>query len=101
MMFGFLWPLIGGVGFYCIWTLLFFVFKFKKLPSIMASYAYNAGLATLTVGCYFHGIIEIYGTTRDFYVTLYTVLGCVLCGTALILYIASFFLINKKNKNNI
>ena len=94
MMFGFLWPLIGGVGFY---TFLKFVLK-NYLPSQAASYAYNCGLATLTVGCYFQGIIEIYGTTRDKYVILYTVLGIILMAAALILYGVGIYLKLKERK---
>ena len=94
MLYGFLWPLIGGVGFY---TFLRFVIP-NFLPSSATSIAYNCGLATLTVGCYFHGVIEIYGTTRDKYVIFYTVLGIVLLSFALIFYIVGIVLKIKEHK---
>ena len=95
MMFGFMWPLFGGVVFY---TFLKFVLK-NYLPSQAASYAYNCGLATLTVGCYFKGVIEIYGTTREKYVILYTVVGIVLMSAALIFYAYGVFLKLRQQKN--
>lgn len=94
MILGFLWPLCGGVIIYLLMTLLAKKYAF----SILSSYLYNAGLATLTVGCYFHGIIEIYGTTRPFYVYFYNILGFILLGLGLLAYIVGIVLKIKQNK---
>ena len=97
MMFGFLWPLCGGVLFYVIFK---FILK-DYLPSQAASYAYNCGIATLTVGCYFHGVIEIYGTTREKYVLLYNIVGIILIAAALIFYgIGVYLKIKEKKQEN-
>ena len=96
MVLGFLWPLCGGL---LVYALFYFIFK-NSLPSMVASYLYNAGLATLTVGSYYHGIIEIYGTTRPFYVYFYLILGFVLLGAGIISYFVGLFLKVKSANNN-
>ena len=97
MLFGFLWPLCAGVGFYGLFAIFNIFFK-NNLPSLTASYAYNAGIATLTFGCYFHGVIEIYGTTREKYVVFYNVLGIILLVAALLFYGFGIYLKIKERK---
>ena len=85
MLFGFLFPLILGLAPY----LVLFLGKIEKGPDTVASYLYNAGVATLTVGSYFKGMLDIYGTTRDAYVIIYFTVGGVLLLSGLFLYIIS------------
>ena len=85
MLFGFLFPLTLGLFPYFV----LLVSKSNKGPSDLTSCIYNAGVATLTVGSYFKGMLDIYGTTRDVYVVIYFALGIVLLVVGLFLYIIS------------
>ena len=100
MLYGFMWPLFGGVVFYAVWTGIYFLFKIKYTPSIWTSYAYNSGLATLTVGCYFHGIVEISGRTSESHDVYYTVIGVILLSVAAIFLIISIFIKIRERLNN-
>ena len=60
MVYAFIFPLVGGtVVFY--WLSLFG----KHFPGRVALNLYNSGIATLTVGSIFKGVLEIYGTTNS------------------------------------
>ena len=85
MFLGFLVPLVLGLLPYLILTLT----KTEKGPNLVTSNIYNAGVATLTVGCYFKGFLEIYGTTRDIHVIIYSVVGGILLLTGVTFYIIS------------
>ncbi len=85
MLLGFLVPLVLGLVPYLILTLT----KTEKGPNTIASNLYNAGVATLTVGCYFKGFLDIYGTTRDVHIIVYTVVGGILLLTGVVFYIIS------------
>jgi len=89
---GFLFPLILGL----IPYILLFVFLRNYGPSIFSSYTYNAGVATITVGSYFKGMLEIYGTTREIYVIIYFVVAIVLLAVGLISYIVSIVIERQK-----
>ncbi len=71
MLYAFVFPLVGGV-------LPFFVFSFftKRLPGRIACNLYHSGIAALTIGSIFEGVLEIYGTTNRL-VLVYWVLGAV------------------------
>lgn len=85
MLFGFMFPLgLGLVPFG-----LLFLTKTEKCPDTISTYIYNAGVATLTVGSYFKGMLDIYGTTRDVYVIIYFTVGAVLAFFGLVSYIIS------------
>lgn len=60
MIYAFLFPLAGGALPFCGMALL----GCRKLPGRLAVNLYNAGIAALTVGSIFHGILQIYGTTN-------------------------------------
>lgn len=69
MLYAFLIPLLGGViPFYC---LLYFRGKF---PGCAACRFQHFGVSTLTVGCMFCGVLEIYGTTNRLTI-LYFIVG--------------------------
>jgi len=59
MLYAFLFLLIGG-------TLPFFVLACSRvrLPDEIACGLYHAGIAALTVGSLFTGVLDIYGTTN-------------------------------------
>lgn len=92
-LLGFLFPL--GLG--LIPYSLLYLFKLDIGPGMYTSYAYNAGVATLTVGSYFTGMLEIYGTTRDVYVIIYFAVGSILLITGIVFYIISLIK-SKKNR---
>ena len=85
MLLGFLVPLVLGLVPYLILTLT----KTEKGPNTIASNLSNAGVATLTVGCYFKGFLDIYGTTRDVHIIVYSVVGGILLLTGVVFYIIS------------
>ena len=82
---GFLIPFVLGFVPYAI---LFFT-KSEKGPNSITSNLYNAAVATLTVGCYFKGFLDIYGTTRDRHIIIYSVVGGILLLTGIVFYIIS------------
>ena len=91
MFLGFLVPLVLGLIPYLILTLT----KTEKGPNSFASNFNNAGVATLTVWCYFKGFLDIYGTTRDIHLIIYSAVGLTLLITGLAFYIISIV----KNKS--
>lgn len=72
MLYAFVFPLAGGV-------LPFFWLAFSRapVPGRTACRLYHSGIATLTTGSLFHGVLEIYGTTNRL-ACAYWVLGAVL-----------------------
>ena len=67
----------------------------KKYPHPTASWFWNAGIATLTVGSIFYGVIEIYGTTNRLSI-VYPVVG----GIMLLVGAASYFLLPGEKKTD-
>lgn len=64
MVFSFLIPLVFGLG---ISILLYFINRKDDTlnPRRIGNRLYNAGIATLTFGSIFNGVLEIYGTTNS------------------------------------
>ena len=85
MLLGFLFPL--GLGL-LPYGLLFFL-KSDKGPGALTSNVYNGAVAVLTVGSYFKGVLDIYGTTREVFVIIYFSLGSIMAAIGLILYVLS------------
>lgn len=69
MIYAFVFPLAGGV-------LPFFIIAFTKfcLPLRLSLNLYHSGIASLTVGSIFNGVLEIYGTTNRL-VCVYWIIG--------------------------
>ena len=72
MIYAFAIPLMCGVL-----PLLLIGLSHKRQPSPTALRLYNSGIAALTVGCAFSGVLEIYGTTNKL-VWIYYIAGAVL-----------------------
>lgn len=69
MIYAFMVPLLGGViPFYCLWYFQ------SRIPGRMARRFYHFGISTVTAGCMFCGVLEIYGTTNRLTI-LYFVVG--------------------------
>lgn len=84
MVFLFMFPLIGGAVPYAA---LGFI-KQLRCPEIPARRIYNCGVATLTVGSCFAGVLEIYGTT-SVYLKYYWIAGIALISIGIALYALS------------
>lgn len=82
MLYAFVFPLVGG-------AMLFFGMAFCRIPTPnrTSRNLYHSGIATLTIGSFFEGVLEIYGTTNRL-VSVYWLLGALLLLSSLILYFA-------------
>lgn len=83
MAFAFLFPMVLGFAPY----ILLYFFNKDKLPSVFTSNSYNAGVATITVGSLFKGVLDIYGTTRDVHLYVLFISGIVLLVAGITSYI--------------
>ena len=90
MAFNFLAPLVHG-------ALPFFIISLigKGMPGRIAFNLYNSGVATLTVGFIFKGVLEIYGTTNKLARVYFITFG-VLTAVSVVLWIIN--LINNKKR---
>ena len=82
MIFAFLIPLLGGAVPY---TLLSMAPR-RYCPGIPGRCLYNSGLAALTAGSLFRGVLEIYGTTSR-WSPVYAVAGGALTLTGAVLWL--------------
>lgn len=83
MAHGFIFPLALGL----VLNIIIYITKIDDLPSEFSSYMYNAGVATISMGGYFRGVLEIFGTTRDFYVITFNIVGYLLLVTGILAFI--------------
>lgn len=73
MIYAFTAPLVlGAVPF------LGMALHAKKLPGSFSKILWNFGIATLTVGLMFHGVLDIYGTTSKWIWVYYIAQGILL-----------------------
>ena len=82
MIFAFLFPLLGGA---LPFTLLLKGDYRAVLPGTVSRCLYNSGIAALTAGSIFQGILEIYGTTNRLS-SVYWITGTLLLLLGLLLY---------------
>ncbi len=83
MLYAFAIPLVCGV-------FLFFALGFSEripLPHRAAANLYHSGVAALTTGCVFKGVLEIYGTTNKL-IKVYWIAGFGFLVCAVALYLA-------------
>ena len=82
MLYAFAFPLAGGaLPFYGM------ALSHCRLPGRASRNLYHSGIAALTVGSVFEGILEIYGTTNRL-VGVYWIVGAVLLACGILLYLA-------------
>ena len=74
MIFASLIPLLGGALPYALLERM----TEEKQPGILCRMVYNSGIAALTAGSLFQGVLEIYGTTSPLSAT-YWYVGSGLC----------------------
>ena len=89
MIYAFAVPLMLGVMPYALLLIS------RKVPGRAALNLWNSGIAALSVGCVFRGVLEIYGTTNSFSV-IYPVSGLLLLTAGLITGIVGL----KRKHNN-
>ena len=77
MIYAFAIPLTLGVLIYALLLI------FRKYPGRAALNLWNSGIAAISVGCVFRGVLEIYGTTNSLCV-VYPVSGLLLLTAGLI-----------------
>ncbi len=87
MIYAFAYPLAGGVlPFYGL-----SVSSCRRMPGRLALNLYHSGIAALTVGSIFKGILEIYGTANDL-VRVYWFCGFTMAGIGAVMYLAGLIL---------
>jgi hypothetical protein len=93
MIYFFLFPLLGGVLPYGVLGLI------NKLhfPGHISMNLYNSGIATLTVGSCFEGVLEIYGTTSS-YMSVYWIAGAALTALGTVIYLFSTMFEGQNNQ---
>lgn len=84
MVYAFVFPLVFGVAA----AFLVDLSHSEIMPGKTVFFLYNAGIATLTVGSVFKGVLEIYGTTNRLSV-IYWIAGAALIMISTIMYIAA------------
>ena len=88
MLYAFALPMVLGAL-----PLLAIALHGRTLPGRVSLWLWNAGIAVLTVGCIFRGVLEIYGTTNRLW-AVYPIVGGVLLATGL----ASYLLLGRKRR---
>ena len=76
MLLAFLFPLLGGALPYALLARA----SRRAQPGVLSRCLYDSGLAALTAGSVFRGVLEIYGTTSRLEAVYW------ICGTALCLF---------------
>jgi hypothetical protein len=83
MVYMFVIPLVGG----CVPYTVFALSPNKPFPGRFSRDLWNAGIATLTVGSFIQGVLEIYGTTSGLTIA-YWINGAALCAAGITAYLA-------------
>lgn len=96
MQLAWLYPLLLGTGICAVFAFAPII----HLPGFLPFYIYNFGVAIWTIRSAFVGMIEIYGTTNDLMVIIYTVLGILAIVVSVCLYGYGLFLKHTGNRPN-
>ncbi len=94
MLLAFLYPFIGGI---------IYIFLAVNLDSVrkafrIASNLFMAGIATLTVGGLFTGVLEIYGTTNKLMI-VYKLLGSISLSFGIVLFLLCRLAYKRREEN--
>ena len=76
MIYAFAIPAVLGLG-----VSVIMYFYGKKLPEATPTKLWNYGVVTLTIGCIFKGVLEIYGTTNKL-IIVYPLAAALLMGAS-------------------
>ena len=88
MYLAFLYPLTLG----CLVYLALWLIKTKYMPSFLIQNIYNFGVAMLTCGSIFRGVVEIYGTPRETMCIAYVIIGSIFAGLAFLIFAINLLL---------
>ncbi|MBQ9674075.1 MAG: hypothetical protein IJV39_05570 [Ruminococcus sp.] len=83
MIYAFLVPLVLGA----LPLIIISLFFSNHLPSRLSLNLYNSGIAALTVGSIYQGVLEIYGTTNNL-IFVYLIVGTLFLIAGASVYIA-------------
>ncbi len=83
MIYAFAIPAVLGLG---VAALIYFYGR--KLPEANSIKLWNYGVVTLTIGCIFKGVLEIYGTTNKL-IVVYPMATALLLGASLATYVVA------------
>lgn len=94
MLLAFLYPFIGGI---------IYIFLAVNLDCVrkafgIASNLFMAGIATLTVGSLFTGVLEIYGTTNKLMI-VYKLLGSISLSFGIVLFLLCRLVYKRREEN--
>ena len=92
----FAWVWVFGFG--VIPHLVLYLAPIKKVPGLISGCVYNFGVAMITVRSIYKGVIDIYGTTNDQWVLIYTILAIVFLDAGFIMYISSLIVSSMNQK---
>ena len=84
MIYAFAFPLVGGA----LPMLLLYMFEKIPYPGVAARYMYHSGIAALTVGSLFRGVLDIYGSTNAL-LNVYWILGGIFILLGIILWLCT------------
>lgn len=92
MIYAFLIPLIFGSV-----PLTALLLRGGRLPGKVSLGAWNAGVAALTTGCLFRGVLEIYGTTNRL-IAVYFVTAGLLMAAGLVIHITKGWISGRRDR---
>lgn len=90
MIYAFAIPLGMGVLFYSILLIM------NKYPVPRFLEIWNTAIATLSIGCVFNGVLEIYGTTNSL-IVVYPIAGAILIFASFIILCISSYEVKEKS----
>ena len=98
MVFAFKYPFVFGIMMYLIMRYL----PTDKVPGTIPATIYHFGVAMGTVRSIFIGVLDIYGTTNNLMLTIYTILAVtfLIVGLGLYLFILVKGVKENRKKNN-
>ena len=98
MVFAFKYPFVFGIMMYLIMRYL----PTDKVPGTIPATIYHFGVAMGTVRSIFIGVLDIYGTTNNLMLTIYTILAVtfLIVGLGLYLFILIKGVKENRKKNN-
>ncbi len=99
MIYAFLFPLIGGALPFSSMSLFGCGRGCSRVPGRFPVNLYNAGIATLTMGSIFQGVLDIYGTTNTL-ICVYWFTGAGFVSIGVLLYLTQILLYRMKQSSS-
>lgn len=96
MQFAWTWVLAFGL----VPHLLLLVLPIKRTPGLLTGCCFNLGVALLTAGSIYKGVVDIYGTTRNEMFSAYMIIAGIFFGVAIGLYSFGLSYFDNNDKEN-